>query len=52
MRTYVVIATLTNGKHINRVVNNVRLAKQLMKFFLESELVTDVQIKGTVFVTS
>lgn len=52
MRTYVVIATLTNGKHINRVVNNVHLAKQLMKFFLESELVADVRIRGTVLVTS
>ena len=34
MKTYVVIATLTNGRHINRTINNVYLAKQLMKMFL------------------
>lgn len=48
MRTYVVIATLTNGKHINRTINNVYLAKQLMKMFLDSEQVADVQIKGII----
>ena len=48
MRTYVVIATLTNGRHINRTINNVYLAKQLMKMFLDSEQVANVQIKGII----
>ena len=48
MRTYVVIVMLTNGKRINRTINNVYLAKQLMKMFLDSEQVIDVQIKGII----